>query len=102
LRKMGSHIDVNEGRLVCDLIKKVGPGRHYLEEAHTMDHFRAYWRPGLFNRDMTFGNEDSAGDIAARAQSFIREHLAKEEPDILDEKLASELEKMVQAAIEDE
>jgi trimethylamine:corrinoid methyltransferase-like protein len=66
-----------------------------------MDHFRSYWRPGLFNREMTFGSEDSRDDMANRAQTFIREQLKTPEQEILDRKTADELEKMVKFALED-
>jgi len=36
-----------------DVIRKVGPGGHYLTEQHTLDHFREeQWRPRLADRDM--------------------------------------------------
>lgn len=35
----------SDGRQVCDLIKSVSPGGHYLCEDHTLHHFRNYWRP---------------------------------------------------------
>lgn len=67
-----------------------------------MAHFRAYWRPGLFNRKLTFGSQDARNDIARRAQAYIREHLETPEQEILDRKTANELEKMVKFEIMDE
>jgi trimethylamine--corrinoid protein Co-methyltransferase len=101
LRKMNNPVDASEGRRACDLIKAIGPGHHYLEADHTMAHFRAYWRPGLFNRELTFGSQDARNDIAGRAQACIREHLESAEQEILDRKTADELEKMVKSALED-
>jgi trimethylamine--corrinoid protein Co-methyltransferase len=41
---------VNNETLALDLIDRVGPGGHYLEEEHTMDHFRDVWYSQLFDR----------------------------------------------------
>ena len=101
LRKMNNPIDASEGRRACDLIKAIGPGHHYLEADHTMAHFRAYRRPKLFNRELTFGSQDARNDIAGRAQACIREHLESPEQEILDRKTADELEKMVKSALDD-
>lgn len=43
-------IVVNDETLALDLIDRVGPGGHYLEEAHTMHHFRDVWYSDLFDR----------------------------------------------------
>ena len=41
---------VNDETLALDLIDRVGPSGHYLEEAHTMRHFRDVWYSQLFDR----------------------------------------------------
>ncbi|MGD9225845.1 MAG: trimethylamine methyltransferase family protein [Desulfobacterales bacterium] len=41
---------VNDETLALDLIDRVGPGGHYLEEAHTRHHFRDVWYSDLFER----------------------------------------------------
>jgi len=41
---------VNDETLALDLIDRVGPGGHYLEEEHTMRHFRDIWYSDLFDR----------------------------------------------------
>jgi len=41
---------VNKETLALDLIDRVGPGGHYLEEEHTMHHFRDVWYSDLFDR----------------------------------------------------
>jgi trimethylamine--corrinoid protein Co-methyltransferase len=41
---------INNETLAVDLIDRVGPGGHYLEEEHTMQHFRDVWYPQLFDR----------------------------------------------------
>lgn len=43
-------IIVNTETLALDLIDRVGPGGHYLEEEHTLNHFRDVWYSQLFDR----------------------------------------------------
>ena len=43
-------IPVNAETLALDVIDQVGPGGHYLEEEHTMRHFRDVWYSDLFDR----------------------------------------------------
>jgi trimethylamine--corrinoid protein Co-methyltransferase len=44
--------EIDDEHLALDLIRKVGPGGHFLSEKHTLDHFmKEHWRPALFNRE---------------------------------------------------
>ncbi|MGD8492003.1 MAG: trimethylamine methyltransferase family protein [Desulfobacterales bacterium] len=43
-------IPVNAETLALDVIDRVGPGGHFLEEEHTMRHFRNVWYSDLFDR----------------------------------------------------
>ena len=45
-------IPVNEETLALDLIDQVGPGGHYLQEEHTLAHFREMWYSDLFDRSI--------------------------------------------------
>jgi trimethylamine--corrinoid protein Co-methyltransferase len=44
--------EIDDEHLALDVIRKVGPGGHFLSEKHTLDHFMTeHWRPALFNRE---------------------------------------------------
>jgi len=44
--------ELEEEHLAMDVIRKVGPGGHFLSEKHTLDHFmKEHWRPAFFNRE---------------------------------------------------
>ncbi|MGQ9599104.1 MAG: trimethylamine methyltransferase family protein [Anaerolineae bacterium] len=43
-------IQINEETLALDLIDKVGPGGNFLEEPHTLRHFREVWYHDLIDR----------------------------------------------------
>jgi trimethylamine--corrinoid protein Co-methyltransferase len=45
-------LPVTDETLAIDLIDRVGPGGHYLQEAHTMDHFREVRYSTLFERSV--------------------------------------------------
>ena len=46
-------IPVNDETLALDLIDKIGPGGHYLQEEHTLRHFREVWYSKLFDRTIS-------------------------------------------------
>lgn len=52
VRQFLKGLTVNEETLAVDLIDKVGPGGHYLNEEHTLRHFREVWYSELFDRAM--------------------------------------------------
>ena len=43
---------VNDETLALDVIDQVGPGGHYLQEDHTLNHFREVWYSRLFDRSI--------------------------------------------------
>ena len=45
-------VPVTEETLATDLIDRVGPGAHYLQEEHTMEHFREVRYSKLFERSV--------------------------------------------------
>jgi len=50
-RRFLKGIPVNQETLAEDVIHRVGPGGHYLEQEHTLRHFREeHWRPTLMDR----------------------------------------------------
>jgi trimethylamine--corrinoid protein Co-methyltransferase len=50
VRRLMAGIQVDRENLAVDVIKRVGPGGHFLGDAHTLDHFRENWQPDLTDR----------------------------------------------------
>lgn len=73
---------VNPETLALDLIDRVGPGGHYLEEEHTMHHFRDVWYSQLFDRT----NYDEWFKKGARR---FKERLREQTRKLMDLKIAS-------------
>jgi trimethylamine--corrinoid protein Co-methyltransferase len=87
-------IPVTRETLALDVIDKVGPGGHYLEEEHTMAHFREIRYSDLFER-MVFNAWESAG--AKKFEQRLREltlEKMKHRPQPLSGNVVKELDQM--------
>ncbi len=87
-------IPVTEETLALDIIDKVGPGGHFLQEQHTMDHFRKVKYSNLFERDV-FANWQNAGEktLEKRLQELTLEKM-KHRPEPLPDDIIKELDRM--------
>jgi trimethylamine--corrinoid protein Co-methyltransferase len=43
-------IDIDDETLAVDIIHRVGPGGHFMNQDHTLKHFRRVWYSNLFDR----------------------------------------------------
>lgn len=80
-------IEVNDETLALEAIDRVGPGGHYLMDAHTLRHMRAehYFPSAVFDRQGRDMWEDAgATDAWTRAKEIARRILAEHEPEPLD------------------
>jgi trimethylamine--corrinoid protein Co-methyltransferase len=70
-------IEVNRGTLAREVIEAVGPGGHFLQQQHTLDHFRKeLWRPGLLTRQhYNKWEKEGAKDLYQRIQEKIKDIL---------------------------
>jgi trimethylamine--corrinoid protein Co-methyltransferase len=87
---------VNDETLALDLIHKVGPGGHYLEEQHTYDHFRDVWYSDLFDRaildEWRAQGEKRFGERLREKTGKVMEHESEPLPD----DVLAEMDKMAQ------
>ncbi len=80
-------IDVNRETLAREVIEKVGPGGHYLDQDHTYDHFKSeLWMPGLMARSAyedweNQGAKDMATRIQEKLEDIVKNHEAPSLPD---------------------
>ena len=88
--------DVSDEHLALDVISQVGPGGHYLQQPHTMDHFRnELWRPTIFTRQpFESWKKDGSKDVEAHARKEIRHILETHKPPSLPEGVLMELERI--------
>jgi trimethylamine--corrinoid protein Co-methyltransferase len=77
-------IEVNRETLAREVIEKVGPGGHFLAEAHTLNHFKSeFWRPDLMVRGdretwLQEGSKDMQAVIQERLTDIIANHRVPE------------------------
>jgi len=73
-------VKVDEETLAVDVIKKVGPGGHYMSQKHTLDHVRELYTPTLFDREsevtwVKAGKKDVRDMARMKAKQILREHI---------------------------
>jgi trimethylamine--corrinoid protein Co-methyltransferase len=80
-------IEVNPETLARDVIARVGPGGHYLEDDHTFNHFRQQlWNPSLLTRHgrdewQAAGSKDMAQKVHEKVLEILNNHQAPPLPD---------------------
>ncbi len=92
-------IPITKETLALDIIEKVGPGGHYLQEKHTAEHFRKIKYSSLFER-MVYDNWKKQGSrkLEQRLQELTLEKM-KHRPAPLSPEIIQELDKMQAAWI---
>jgi trimethylamine--corrinoid protein Co-methyltransferase len=87
-------IPVTRETLALDIIDKVGPGGHYLQEKHTMDHFRKIKYSDLFERQiLEKWQNNGAKQLEQRLQALTLEKM-KHRPAPLPKDIIKELDRM--------
>jgi trimethylamine--corrinoid protein Co-methyltransferase len=87
-------IPVNDETLALDVIDGIGPGGHFLQETHTLEHFRGVWYSKLFDRSI-YDQWLSGG--GKRFDERLRERTAQvmeHEPTPLPADVQAEMERM--------
>jgi trimethylamine--corrinoid protein Co-methyltransferase len=86
-------ISVTEEKIALDIIDKVGPGGHFLNQKHTMKHLREeHFLPQLTDRDShELWVEKGKRAIHERAREEVKRILAEHEPLPLDPAVEKEL-----------
>jgi trimethylamine--corrinoid protein Co-methyltransferase len=89
-------IEVNAGTLARDVIERVGPGGHYLDDDHTYERFReALWMPRLLTRqDYTTWQAQGEKDMAQRVKERVAEILQTHEVAPLSDEILAALEQI--------
>ena len=92
-------VEISEETLALDVIDRIGPGGHFLEEKHTLRHFRDNWFPKLFDRGNVSEWETSGRlTLGDRAAAQVRRILQSHKPEPLEEKVAGKLEAIINRA----
>ncbi len=89
-------IEVDPEHLARDIVEKVGPGGHFLQERHTFKHFRnVLWVPTLLTRQpRDVWRQEGSKDLQQRLQEKVRTILDTHQVPPLPDKTLAELEQI--------
>ena len=95
-RRFLQGIDVNTDTLARHVIEAVGPGGHFLQQRHTLEHFRKeLWRSELLTRQPYEIWQQAGGkDLAQRIQEKLVDILDTHKVEPLPDKVAVAIEKI--------
>jgi trimethylamine--corrinoid protein Co-methyltransferase len=65
VNQYASGLAVDDESLAVELIDRIGPGGHYLQEDHTLRHFRSVWYSKVFDRSIYAQWLDHGGKVYA-------------------------------------
>jgi trimethylamine--corrinoid protein Co-methyltransferase len=98
VQKMMQGIVIDEDTLALETMAQVGPGGHFLAQKHTRDHMHELFLPQFMDRRPYSEWEAKKDDARDWALSKARKTLADHQPEPLDKKISTEMEKIIQLA----
>ncbi len=99
-RHIARGVRVDEDTLAVDVIDAVGPGGHFLDQNHTLEHYRSeFWFPTLMDRKK-YENWVAAGSktMGERIKDNIKQILATHEVTPIPDDVLREMESVVEKA----
>jgi trimethylamine--corrinoid protein Co-methyltransferase len=99
VRRMMEGIRVDRENLAVEVIKRIGPGGHFLGDDHTFDHFRENWQPDLTDR-RTYEDWQSQGakSMEQLAKEKIKRILDSHQPEPISPHVNAEIESVLKRA----
>ncbi|MEM2738754.1 MAG: trimethylamine methyltransferase family protein [Candidatus Bathyarchaeia archaeon] len=90
-------IEIDDYTLAVDIIKKVGPGGHYLTQKHTLESFRKeHYIPTILNRLKREAWERAGSkDLVEIAREKVKQILKEHEPEPLDKSIEDALKRFI-------
>jgi trimethylamine--corrinoid protein Co-methyltransferase len=100
VRRIVGGLVVDEETLAFDVMKKIGPGGHFLEELHTLHHFREHHQSKLIDRhnydDWVLAGAKTMNErMTEKVHWILRNH----HPEPLAEDVLGELDRMLERAV---
>jgi len=101
VKRLMRGVEITDETLALDVIDRVGPGGHFLEERHTLRHFRENWFPRLLDRgNVSEWDAEGRLTLGDRTAARVREIFESHEPLPLEEVVADRLAAVIQRAEE--
>jgi trimethylamine--corrinoid protein Co-methyltransferase len=101
--RIAQGIEVNDNTLALDIIRKVGPGGHFLAERHTLENLRReHFIPELTDRrSFETWLKDGAKDIVKIAKEKVKLILQKHKVQPLEREVQKEIKNIIEKAEKD-
>jgi len=89
-------MEISDEKLALEVVSKVGPGGHFLQQRHTMTHFRKeLWQTKVFTRQAIENWTNSGSkDVEARVREKIHKILDTHKPTPLSDHILSQIEQI--------
>jgi len=92
-------VEVDDETLAVEVIKKVGPGGHFMSQRHTLDHVNELYLPTLFDRaSEVIWTRAGKKDIRDTARTKVKELLRDHRPEPLPRDVQAKLREIVKEA----
>jgi trimethylamine--corrinoid protein Co-methyltransferase len=103
VRRFLRGVEVNAETLAREVIEKVGPGGNFLQEDHTVNHFRPeHWIPGLMDRQAReVWEATGAKTMGDRIRDKIRHILESHKAPSLSDAVLQELERLRKEGVQE-
>ncbi len=100
VKRIMQGISVNRETLAVDVISRVGPGGHFLDDDHTIAHFKKdIWIPDLIDRNnLENWTRDGRKSMGDRARERVQQILEVHQPKPMEEKVINELKSIIKKA----
>jgi trimethylamine--corrinoid protein Co-methyltransferase len=97
-RIMGG-LEISDDTLALDVIHRVGPGGQFIDDQHTLKHFREAWFPRLLDRrNYESWDADGRKTMGERLNKRVNELLAEHVPDAVPADKAERMREIIHAA----
>ncbi len=99
VRRILGGVEVSEETMALELIDRAGPEGNFLEQDHTLRHFRENWYPTLLDRSSYSAWQAAGGSTyGARARARVHELLESHRPEPLPETSRAAVQAIVRRA----
>jgi len=91
-----SGVEINEETLALDVIDRVGPGGNFIDDKHTLRHFRGGWFPRLLDRkNYAAWASDGKQTMGDRLNKRVKEILAEHVPEPLPSETVDRIKEII-------
>jgi trimethylamine--corrinoid protein Co-methyltransferase len=97
VRRLQEGINLDEGHLAIDALKRVGPGGGFLTDKSTLDTFRSLYQPELLDRKSYDSWKENGGkDLRERAREKAERVIDEHRPEPLGEEAIESMNEVIE------